>query len=154
MGNEIHTLESIWHVLVEVTIKSGCMHRSHWYEALKPHTFGIMFSLICCGKHIEYGAKMITQTTVQTLNIFQISPQGSLQFTADNEVGGKHNQHHPNVRPLRCMSAFHLSMPVPTLQHVALHTTPKHFRCRKLLFSYTVLFQFTKFHPRMRLQMQ
>lgn len=48
---------------------------------------------------------------------------------------------------------FHLSMPVPTLQHIALHTTPEHFWCRKL-FSYTILFQFTNFHLRMRLPMQ
>jgi len=78
-----------------------------------------MFSLICCGKHSEYGTKRITQTTVQTLNIFQISPQGSLQFTADNAEGGKYNQRHTqmNVHCNVCqqLPPFHLSRPVSTM---------------------------------------
>ena len=59
-----------------------------------------MVSLFCFGKHNEYGTKRITQTTVQTLNIFQISPQASSQFTADNAEGGKYHYHHPNERLL------------------------------------------------------
>jgi hypothetical protein len=37
VGNGVNKSESTCHILVNVTIRQGCIYRSHWYEASEPH---------------------------------------------------------------------------------------------------------------------